>query len=245
MPLTVTVFKASALVVLATLAMALAASPARADYASAKRVFETLSGETQTAITLALIATGDFDGVIDFGFTRRFYKSIVSFERGENLDPDGILNDRELRRLETIANAFYQTLGNAYYTHPVSGAKLLVPRSLFDTEESTAEGIIFSRSDQKLSLSFVAFPLAQKSFGELYATLTAGTADRKVGYKRRFKSHFVATGTFRGRKFYTWINRLPDSSTGFTISWSADWDETGRKISALLANSFLAAPTKG
>lgn len=217
-------------------------TPARADFESARRSFNQLSDEVQTSVTLALIASGDFDGLIDFGFTRRFYNSVRSFERREGLRADGVLEEAEMRRLKDVADSFYTKLGNRYYTHPVTGAKLLVPRQLFDREDETGEGFVFSREDQNLSLSFVSFPAAQKDFNELYATLTANTAERDVIYKRKLKSYFVATGSFKERKFYTWMSRTGGSSTGFTVSWSNAWDDTGRKISSLLANSFLAEP---
>ena len=228
--------------VLAALCMTILASatPARADFDSARRSFNQFSDELQTSVTLALIATGDFDGLIDFGFTRRFYNSVRSFERREGLRPDGVLEQQEMRRLKDVADAFYAKLGNSYYTHPVTGAKLLVPRQMFDREEKTGEGLVFSREDQNLSLSFVSFPETERGFNELYATLTANTAERDVIYKRKLKSYFVATGTFKGRKFYTWMSKTGSSLTGFTVSWSNAWDDTGRKISSLLANSFLA-----
>ncbi len=56
-----------------------------------------------------------------------------------------------------------------------------------------------------LSLSFVSFPAQKKSFDELYATLASYTAEKRIIYKRRFDTHFVATGLFTGRKFYTWM----------------------------------------
>jgi hypothetical protein len=215
---------------------------ARADFDAARLAFNQLSDELQTSVTLALIASGDFDGLIDFGFTRRFYRSVRAFERREGLRADGVLEPVEMRRLKDIADGFYRKLGNRYYAHPVTGSKLLVPRQMFDREEETAEGIVFSREDQNLSLSFVSFPEPEKSFNELFATLTASTPERDVIYKRKRKTYFVATGTFKGRKFYTWMSKTGGSSTGFTVSWSAAWDDTGRKISSLLANSFLADP---
>lgn len=215
---------------------------AHADYRRARETFDRLPPETQASVTLNLIATGDFEGLFDFGFTQRLYKAVRRFEGREGLDADGVLGSEELRRLKTAGDDFNERLGNRYFTHPETGAKLLVPRKLFDKEQATADGMVFSRDDGMLSLSFVSFPAAKKSFGELYATLSASTAEKQVIYKRRFATHFVATGVFTGRKFYTWMAKTGDSTTGFTVSWSEAWNETGRKISTLLANSFLADP---
>ena len=217
-------------------------SPALADYGSGKARFEAFSPEQQTAITLALIATGDFEGLAEHGYTRLLYQAVRDFEQREGYRADGVLEDEEIARLKALAERFYDRLGNRYYSHPRTGARLLVPRKLFDSERDTEDGMLFSRDDGMLSLSFVSFPETLKSFGELYATLSANSEDRRVIYKRRFPTHFVATGFFTGRKFYTWMARTGGSTTGFTVSWSDDWEEMGRKVSVLLANAYLADP---
>ncbi len=225
---------------LSFLLLAWAASPVLADYGSARERFAQLDGEQQTAVTLALIATGDFDGLVDFGFTRRLYTAIRRFERREGLNADGVLEPQELRRLAGLAEAFYAELGNKYYSHPSGHSRLLVPRQLFDREQVVADGFLFTREDRHLSLHYVAVPSAEKSFRALFASMTERTADRDVIYSRLFRNHFVVTGMFNGRKFYSWFNRYPEASVGFTMSWSETWDSTGRKVSSLLANSFLA-----
>lgn len=217
-------------------------APAYADYPEARQHYEALSEKQRTAIALALIASGDFEGLAEHGFTRRLYRAIVAFERREGLRADGVLRGGELDRLTAVADRFYARLGNRFYTHPDTGARLLVPRGLFDTEKTTDEGIVFSRKDGMLSLIFLSFPEQEKGFAELWRTLSANGDDKRVTYKRLFDTHFVATGFFQGRKFYTWMARTGSSSTGFTVSWAAPWEETGRKVSTLLANAFLAEP---
>jgi hypothetical protein len=219
-----------------------AESPALADYASGKARFDSLTPEQQTALTLALIATGDFESLAEFGYSRYLYQAIRRFEEREGYPADGVLDDGEIVRLKALAENYYGKLGNRYYTHPDTGARLLVPRKLFDAERNTEDGMLFTRADGMLSLSFVSFPTGLKSFEELYSTLSASTPDRRVIYKRRFATHFVATGFFTGRKFYTWMARTGGSTTGFTVSWSDEWEETGRKVSVLLANAYLADP---
>jgi hypothetical protein len=198
---------------LAALILSLSAWTAQADYAAGKVRFDRFSSEQQTALTLALIAVGDLEGLAEHGFTRRFYDAVRRFERREGYPADGVLDLDEIGYLTGLAERFYERLGNSYYAHPRTGAKLLVLRNLFDSERSTEEGMLFDRGDGMLSLSFVSFPQEQKSFDALYRTLTASTPDRRVIYQRRFPTHFVATGFF-----------------------------TGRKLSVLLANAFLADP---
>lgn len=216
-----------------------ATPPAWADYRTAQAHFDSLPPNRQTGITLALIATGDFEGLAEAGFTRLLYRAILQFEDREGFVPDGILSPEETDVLDQEAERFYSRLGNRTYTHPETGVRLLVPRALFDREKETADGYLFTRDDGVFSLSFVSFAEEDRSFDDLWQTLTAPAGDRTITYKRRFDSHFVATGVFKGHKFYNWMARRGGSTTGFTVSWGESWEDTGRKISVLLANTFL------
>jgi hypothetical protein len=138
--------------------MLLGHGPALADYASGKAHFNRMTPEQQTAITLALIATGDFESLAEFGYSRYLYQAIRRFEKREGYPADGVLEDDEIARLKALAENYYGKLGNRYYTHPETGARLLVPRKLFDEERDTEDGMLFTRADGMLSLSFVSFP---------------------------------------------------------------------------------------
>lgn len=214
--------------------------PAQADYASARERFEAMPPVKQTAVALALIASGDFEALAEHGFTRRLYRAILGFERREGFREDGVLDREQLDRLREIADSFYERLGTRYYTHPDTGARLLVPRRLFDAEKETADGLLFTRRDGMLSLIFLSFPAGEKSFDTLWRTLASDGDGKRVIYARRFATHFVATGSLNGRKFYTWMTRTGASTTGFTFSWGEPWDAMGRKISVFLANAYGA-----
>ena len=117
-----------------------------------------------------------------------------------------------------------------------------MPRKLFDSERNTEDGMLFAREDGMLSLSFVSFPTNLKSFEELYATLSARLGRPARDLQAPLPNPFRGTGFFTGRKFYTWMARTGGSTTGFTVSWSDEWEEMGRKVSVLLANAYLADP---
>lgn len=226
------------MILLATWAALAGVQPAAADFREARASFESMSTKQQMEIASALIASGDFEGLAEHGFTRVLYRAILDFERREGFRADGVLGRSERQRLADVADRFYARLGNKYYTHPETGARLLVPRRLFDAEKRTPEGLLFTREDGMLSLIFLSFRDEDKSFADLWRTLTSGTEGRRITYKRRFASHFVATGFFTGRKFYTWMARTGGSTTGFSVSWADPWEKMGRKISVLLANAF-------
>ncbi len=213
---------------------------ARADYASARQAYEMLPIHQQTSIGLALIATGHFEGLVEFGFSRRLYRSLLAFERGHGLAADGILSVRERRLLAEDANRFFLEIGTDYDVHPASGAKLLVPHKLFDRKVNADGGFLYERGDGAMSLSFVAFPERAKGYDALYAAMAQGNGDRDIIYTRKFRRYFVVTGMFHGRKFYSWMSRGKTYTSGFTYSWNDASEATGRKISTLLANSFIA-----
>ena len=129
--------------------------PAIADYGQAKQHFDGLEVDTRIEMTLGLIATGDFDGLLNFGFTKRYYDAVTSFERREGLVVDGELNASEYTILNSRANEFYGPMGLRYYYHPTAQSKLFVPRRMFESEFRTSHGMSFERSDENLSLGFV------------------------------------------------------------------------------------------
>ena len=219
------------------------ATSARADYESARGHFESLSTDDKIEIMLGLVGTGDFTGLIEFGFTKRFYKSVLAFEMRRGLRADGILDGRELQVLKQDTAPFYGNIGTEWVDHPFAGSRLLVPLALFDEQTKTENGIAYERRDENLSLSFLGYPDSEKSFGALYEKLSSESNRRTVLYKRLKTDYFVVNGTYRGRSFYTWISRVPGGSTGFTLAWSSSWDAMGSKLSILLANAFI--PVKG
>lgn len=221
-------------------ALLLLSTPAAADYGEARAHFEALSPESRTAVALGLIASGDFEGLAAQGFTPRLYRAIRDFEQREGFIDDGVLEDEQLQRLSAVAEDFYRQLGARYAEHPDTGARLLVPRRLFDAEKQTAEGLLFTRRDGMLSLVFLSFPATETSYEALWRKLSAETNGKRVVYERRFDSRFVVTGIFHESKFYTMMARDGRNTTGFTLSWGAPFEDLGRKLSTFLANAWLA-----
>lgn len=222
----------------------IATAPALADYDDAKRHFDQLDWKEQLEITLGLIGTGDFDGLLDFGFTKRYYNAVQAFERRSGLFADGILNSSEEARLTAEAEPFFRTLAPDYRRHPTSGSMLFVPLGLFDKEEPTAHGIAYEREDGRLSLSFDTYNETEKSFVQLYQQFSTANSRRVITYHIIKNSYFVVAGKFRDRNFYTWMNIIPGGSTGFTLAWTEDLANFGSRTAVLLANTFLPVPRK-
>ncbi|WP_161957402.1 S1 family peptidase [Aestuariivirga litoralis] len=214
-------------------------SGALADYPQARSYFESLSSSEQAEIVLGLIGTGDFVGLIDYGFTKRLYRSILAFEQRSGALVDGMITPSERNLLSREADRFYTETGADWVRLPETGSDLLVPLRLFDTQTTTDHGLAYERSDKNLSLSFFAYPRGEKTFEALYEKMSEPTERRQISYNTLKTNYFVVSGAYRGRNFYTWVSRIQGGSSGFTLAWSGSWDTMGGKLSILLANSFM------
>jgi hypothetical protein len=221
-------------------ALVLMSAPARADYGDARAAFDDLTRRERASVTLGLIASGDFEGLAAQGFTERLYRAIRDFEQREGFIADGVLEPEQVQRLTDMADDFYRQLGARTYDHPDTDARLLVPRGLFDAEKETPEGLLFTRRDGMLSLVFLSIPRSEKSYDALWNSLSAESGGKRIVYERHFENRFVVTGFFHQSKFYTMMARTGSSTSGFTFSWGAPFEELGRKVSTFLANAYLA-----
>jgi serine protease Do len=194
--------------------------------------------QRQAKVYLGLIATGDFEGLSVFGFTKRMYNGVVAFQKREGLKANGKLSDTEIDLLVRRYQSFSAEYGIQTVRNPVSGAEALVPRALFDTETPTANGLDLDRNDKKMSISFITYEESDRSFQALYDRFTRTTSDRFVEYKTIRPEYFVVSGLEDARHFYVYMAATPTASTGFVVSWQSNSLALGRKISVLMANSF-------
>ena len=224
--------------------IAITSNPARADYEKASAEFERLDQNSKSTVVVGLIVSGDFAGLIDYGFTKRLYRSIQAFERREGFYADGVIGAVEQIRLKQITSNFFNPLKIEVVRHPQSGAQIPVPKSKFDTSTTTEAGLAFERKDNSLALNLVAYPESERSFEELYKRFSSSTEQRSVTYSVLREQYFVATGIFKGRNFYTMMLRVPSGTTGFTFTWTALNEDFARKFSIYLANSLSVDGTK-
>lgn len=213
---------------------------ASADFSAAKAAYERLPPDEQAAVTINLIATGDFNGFHRNGFSERYYRAILAFEKRERLFEDGIIADDELSLLKSRADKFFGEIGLKKYIHPIVGSAAYIPRSLFDREKQYEKGIAFETTDKRLSLSFSAHSVNDKTFVDLFELLSTPSYNRSVSYKRMKDSFFVVNGDYKGRDFYTYMERISYGSTGFTLTWKREIGPLASRLATLMANGFSA-----
>jgi hypothetical protein len=217
-------------------------TPAHADYYDAKLHFESLSQDDQSKIRLGLEATGDFNGLDVLGYTERFYRAILVYETKNNLKIDGRLQPWEITKLDSEFNIFGNQVGFAPFKNEKVGSTLWVPRNLFDSEVIIDNGTSFQRKDKGYSLSFVAHTNDQSTFENLFEVIRTPSDIRTIAYQKIRDNFFVVTGSNKGRNFYTYMERIPTGTTGFTLTYKAENSILAGKLSTVLANTFLATP---
>jgi Superinfection immunity protein len=234
----------SSVLTLATLTslVTFAATPAHADYYDAKLHFESLSADDRFKSILGLESTGDFNGLISLGYTERLYRAILAFEKKNNLEVDGKLQSWEINRLDSEGHILFNEVGFTDYKNSKVGSTLWVPRKLFDSEVAIDNGISFQREDRGYSLSFVAHTNDQSTFENLFEVIRTPSDIRTIDYQKIRDNFFVVTGSNKGRNFYTYMERIPTGTTGFTLSYKVENSILAGKLSTVLANSFLATP---
>jgi hypothetical protein len=218
--------------------VALATPCVLADFSEAERGFQQLSEDTKTEVVRLLIATGDFNGVYRGQFSKRLAAAVEGFQSREGFPPTGLLPPNQLAILRAKGNSFLEPLGLKEYSLPTFHAKLGVPRLLFDDEAQDAEGYAFERADKSISLTFEEYLPPETSFNALYQRFSVPRPSRTIRYKTLQPDYFVVSGEYRGRNFYTWINRTAPGSTGFTMAWKRERNVIADRIAILLANSF-------
>jgi serine protease Do len=220
------------------LGLALATPCGLADFPKAEREFQQLSDDAKTELIRLLIATGDFNGIYRGQFSRRLAAAVENFQSREGFPPTGLLPPNQLAILRTKGNAFLDPLGLQEYSLPTFHAQLKVPRLLFDDESQDADGYSFERADKSVSLTFEEYLPPESSFEALYERFSKPRPSRTIRYKALQPDYFVVSGEYRGRNFYTWINRTPPGSSGFTVAWGKERNAIADRVAVLLANSF-------
>ena len=213
-----------------------------ADFSDARAHYYKLSPEDQELSTFGLIATGDFNGFHGDGFNERYYKAILAYEKRKRFVMDGKLQSRELQGLKAEHSSFLHQYPMNDEVHPVTGAKVRVPRSHFDKLDAYEKGLLYSRRDKQLSLSFAAHSRFDQSFEAMFELLRRPESHRKITYSRLRPTFFVVTGINKSRKFYTYMAASVYGTTGFTLTWGPDYENVSGRLTTLMANSFVPEP---
>ena len=130
--------------------------------------------------------------------------------------------------------------GMAEIVHPLTDAKLFVPRKLVPQQRTTANGYAFESYDRSISVDFSFFTPSERSLEDVYVRLTSAAGGRRVDYKVLRPAFLAVAGGIGDRAFYAKYQLARGGIVGFTTIWDPQKIERGDRIPNLMANLFFA-----
>jgi S1-C subfamily serine protease len=208
------------------------------DFSSAQNSFQRLPDGDRHTLTMALIATGFYNGMSTGEFNHRIFNGIIQFQIEHAQQPTGILGETEKQTLLTESAKFLQTIGLREVYHPLVSAKLFVPFKLISTETRTPKGLSYEGDDAAVDFSF--YPPTELALVELFNRLSIDSNARRITYKLLRNDFFVVAGDFGGRHFYSRFSSIAEGNVGFTFSWNdVAAGGHGDRVAALVSNLFF------
>jgi peptidoglycan hydrolase-like protein with peptidoglycan-binding domain len=210
--------------------------PAHADFDGSRAWFEARSETERTRIQTDLILLGHYTYLVDGQFGRGTFEALTAFQKGEKLGASGVLSDAVLSRLRLKAQEVEMRLGLDYVSDDNARLGLVLPTALLTERRPTADGTSFASADGEISLETMHTSLAETSFEDLYASVTAADPERRVTYKSFSNERFVVTGEIGGYSYYTLFLRDGTEAVGYSLAWGPQYAEEGSVTAVFLAS---------
>jgi serine protease Do len=233
-------FRVAVTLYVALFLVVMLASPALADFQSSKRQYESQNYNDRIFLQVALILTGDYNGLADGIFGQNTYRSLLSFQREMGYRQTGVLTRAQRERLNQRAAAIYAELGVEFVEDAEAGVSLPIPTSVVSRQGRTERGSIWASPRDDIEIETVGIPADEQSYFDIYSRMIAERPARQVTYSTVQNGFFVVSGILDGRNFYLKFSDLGTDTRGFSISWSPEADVLGARLSILLAS--LASP---
>jgi serine protease Do len=242
------------LVVVLLYCLVAASVSAQASYRDAERWFNALSFENRAGIQLALIWTGDYNGLVDGALGRRTYRSIQAYQQNIGAPPTGTLSRRQFDELMALASGVMDELGFDFVSDQTTGLTLALPTAIVFAAGPTRRGYHWASPDKSVEVETVAMPVTERSYLQLYERLSRERPNRRVTYRTFKPSFFVVSGYVGTTKFYSRFQPGPVATRGFSLAWDPSlgpiMDRLAVAMSSLLlydnsdSEPFTAEPDK-
>lgn len=213
---------------------------AQAGYRDAERWFNALPLDDRSAIQLALIWVGTYNGLVDGEVGRRTYRSIQEYQRSIDAPPTGILSRPQLEELMALSGRLMDEIGFDVVSDEATGLRLALPMALLSPSGPTRRGFRWASPDRAVEVETISMPVAEQGYEQLYQRLSRDRASRRVTYRTFKPSFFVVSGYTGGRKFYSRFQPSPTATRGFSLAWdpslSPVLDRVAVAMSSLVAH---------
>lgn len=193
----------AAVIMAAAMAIAAASDAAaqNADYQTAERIFSSLPSKERFELPILLIATGHYNGMSTGEFGRRIFRGVLEFQAAIGAPQTGYLSSDQLARLRISGYGAMSAWGMAEVVHPLTSAKIFVPKRAAPLQDYTRRGFSFDAYDKSVSVDFSFFSASETSLEQLYSKLGAAGGSRRIDYKVIRPTFFAIVGGFANRGF--------------------------------------------
>jgi peptidoglycan hydrolase-like protein with peptidoglycan-binding domain len=226
--------------VLIAAGLALGAPAAHAGFEESRDWFESLSADERTATQANLTLLGYYEYLVDGQFGNGTFAALTAFQRSLGRASTGVLIPPDQEKLVLLAAEVYAGLGMDLVRDREGQAALIMPLGLLTVKHQIGRGNAYATPDGGLALETLRRPIGEKPFGELYEELKTEAGGRRVTYSNYNDDRFVIAGQQAGRSFYTMFQNADTDSVGYSLSWTADYEDPARMLAIFIASHFTA-----
>ncbi|MBK9083262.1 MAG: peptidoglycan-binding protein [Rhizobiales bacterium] len=215
-------------------------------YEASLAAFEALSPQDRRAVQEALVWSGDFLGVTEGNFGKRTRDALIAFEKKNGLNPDAVIDAKELQILLAAGKKAREAVKFAPVTDAATGLRIGVPAAIMTQRTPGKAGARYASADGQIALDTAVIPVAEIDLPALFDRLKTESPTRKVTYKLARPDWVVVSGEAAGKRFYTRFAKGADAAgapvlRGYTVYVPARKPELERVVIAI-ANSFEPFP---
>lgn len=209
---------------------------ARAGFDESQDWFNALPLENRTEIQSDLILLGYYNFLVDGAFGQGTFSSITAFQRSLSRAVTGVLSEGDLTRLRTGADDVASRLGMSKVEDSAGRISIVLPAALLTRTTASDSGTAYSSEDGGVMLTTIHKAVADSSFADLYATLSAEAPKRIISYSNFNDERFVVSGTSDGRRFYLMYRNAGIEAVGYEMTWTQTYHRDAAIVSTYLAS---------
>jgi len=212
--------------------------PSSHAYTIAEKEFQRLPLDQKYDLQVMLAAAGYWNSVSTDQFSKRLFEAILQFQNENRFAGTGYLSNAQydqLRSLSYLALAYWK-LGPV--VHPQINKPLWIPKGLALIEGREKNGLVFTDSQNSISISYLFFPGAD--IRQAYQLLLERVSNSQIEYKILRTDFFVISNSQGVTHSYTRYHAIDGGILGFTVAWWPAENIYGERLATIMSDLFRA-----
>lgn len=217
-------------------------------FEAAQTAFLALPLEERRAIQLALVWTGDFQGIASGEFGRLTFQGLQTFQRRLRQGrADAVLEPAQRRALQADADRNRTAARFEIVADQRTGVRMGVPFALVETPpagQALPNGTRWAARDNAVNLVTTLYADTETDLAALHQRLSRSEGQRRVTFQVLRPDFFVVSGqSSADRRFYTRVARRADGRlVGYSLGWNVSTNPNFDRVNIAISNAFDPAP---